>query len=172
MTPESKTIAIDYRDSLLESSENIGERTQGPQMCLNTILNLQMNVAVDKGNVYFLQVLPSFSTNPLYSSTYTLISSRSGETLTLPSWCCVPTPWTRCSTTRTTTRCRFLTSDTAVHVWCSLSWDFIASGSFTKKRSPSTQPFRTQLCCPCTRSFSKALFSDRAAYKNAHNGRK
>ena len=142
-----------------------------------TLLSSQMNVAVDKGNVYFLQVtVPAarlFSRNTCALISYSrLFLFRLEETLTSPSLSCVPTPWTRCSMTRTTTRCWLLTSYTDVHVWCSLSGDFIASCSLTKKRSPSTQPFRTELCCPCTRSFSKALFSDRAAYKNAHNGRK
>ena len=61
-----------------------------------------MNVAVDKGNVYYLQVCLTIDIH-LFNPT---ILSRLVKTAIWPFWFSAPTPWTRCSSPRTLTRGR------------------------------------------------------------------
>ena len=71
---------------------------------LSEMEGVKINVAVDKGNVYFLQVIIRTNVDNLYLFLIFLCFPRLVRTSTSPSWCSALTPWIRCSMTRTTIR--------------------------------------------------------------------
>ena len=143
---------------------------------LSEMEGVKMNVAVDKGNVYFLQVTIRTNMAPLLIICICFLIfvcfARLARTLTSPSWSSALTPWTRCSMTRTTIRNYYtvgVADDSFKSTNSPTNSDLIRCFPFlgilwiSKERPVSKQPFRSKLCCPCPSSFFNALFSHRAA---------
>ena len=143
---------------------------------LSEMEGVKMNVAVDKGNVYFLQVIIRTNMAPLL-----IICICSWFFFVLQGWPehrhCLPGAlrsrhgpdvlwqglWLETIHTGGVADDSFKSTNSPTNSDLIRCLPFLSILWISKKRPVSKQPFRSKLCCPCPSSFFNALFSHRAA---------